>query len=77
MSMAYIRNAYKVPARRGGRVLINGWPGTIVGSKKHYLRVRLDGQKIARLYHPTWQVNYFTAFTSAGKTIQTIRNNHA
>ncbi len=77
MSMAYIREAYKVPAKRGARVLINGWPGTIVGAYKQYLRIRLDGQKIVRLYHPTWQVNYFTTFTSGGKTIQTIRNTHA
>ena len=68
MSMAYIRESYKVPAKRGGRVLINGWPGTIVGSDKQYLRVRLDGSIISRRYHPTWRVKYFTSFTSTNST---------
>ncbi len=60
MSMAYIREYYKVPAKRGGRVLVNGWVGTIVGSANQYLKVRLDGSKIVRRYHPSWQVKYFT-----------------
>ena len=61
MSMAYIREFYKVPAKRGGRVLVNGcWAGTIVGTDGQYLKVRLDGSRVARRYHPTWRVTYAT-----------------
>ena len=60
MSMAYIREFYKVPAKRGGRVLVNGWAGTIVGAAGQYLKVRLDGSRVARRYHPTWRVKYFS-----------------
>ena len=60
MSMAYIREFYKVPAKRGGRVLINGWAGTITGSDGQYIKVRFDGSCIVRRWHPTWRVTYYT-----------------
>ena len=56
--MKYIRRFYGVPAKRGGRVLVNGWPGTITGSRDAYIRVRLDGSQVSRSYHPTWRVTY-------------------
>jgi len=59
MSMAYIREYYKVPAKRGGRVLINGWAGTIIGAAGQYIKVRYDGSRVVRLFHPTWRVTYF------------------
>ena len=65
MSMAYIREFYKVPAKRGGRVLVNGWAGTIVGAAGQYLKVRLDGSRVARRYHPTWRVKYFSTPNNA------------
>ena len=62
MSMEYIRTAYGVPARRGGRVKFTcgdaGTMGTITGARGHYLRIRLDGHKRAMSYHPTWQIEY-------------------
>jgi len=60
MSMEYIREFYKVPAKRGGRVLVNGWAGTIVSSAGQYLKIRLDGSRVVRQYHPTWRVTYYT-----------------
>ncbi len=60
MSMEYIRNYYKVPAKRGGRVLVNGWAGTIIGADGAYLKVRLDHTRIVRRYRPTtWNMVYF------------------
>lgn len=63
MSMDYIRHSYGVPAQRGGRV--TWWEtlgaqvvGTIVGTRGHYLRVRLDGETRARTLHPTWRIGY-------------------
>lgn len=57
MSMAYVRNAYNVPAKRGGRVRIKYkgayCDGRIV-SACHYVRVEPDGAPGVRLnYHPT------------------------
>lgn len=62
MSMEYIRKAYDVPAKRGGRVEYTGEGtpehGTITGADGHYLRVRMDGTKYAGNYHPTWRMAY-------------------
>lgn len=58
MSMNYIRRYYAVPAKRGMRVTVDGYSGTIVGSYGQYLRVRVDGEKHAGLWHPTWRVEY-------------------
>lgn len=63
MSMGYIRHSYGVPAARGARVtwlatLGRQGTGTIVGSRGHYLRVRLDGETTARTLHPTWRIGY-------------------
>jgi len=65
MSMDYIRKAYNVPAKRGGRVEYTGCKdegeqGTITGSDGHYLRVRLDGHKEAGNFHPTHAMAYLT-----------------
>ncbi len=62
MSMAYIRQSYNVPAKRGGRVLYtHATPhrqGTITGSRGARLRIRLDGDTDPGIYHPTWELTY-------------------
>jgi len=64
MSMKYIRDTYKVPAKRGARIKYRGvamiQTGTIVGSKGAYIRVRIDGDPFRRVmsYHPTYQMTY-------------------
>ena len=61
MSMAYIRDYYGVPAKRGGRVVFNDKPGVIVGSRSQYLRIRLDSDPSTqrpRTVHPTWRMEY-------------------
>lgn len=58
MSFDYIRRQYKVPARRGGRVLFKGQPGVITSARGCYIRVRLDGEKRSGIYHPTWEMVY-------------------
>jgi len=62
MSMEYIRNYYKVPARQGGRVCYSGGPearlGTIVSASGGHLNIRLDGQRHTLPYHPTWKLEY-------------------
>lgn len=58
MSADYIRVAYDVPAKRGGRVIADGKPGTIVGFQGQYLRIRLDGEKAVQSWHPTWHMEY-------------------
>lgn len=67
MSMAYIRKAYGVPAKRGARVKFTGNPdrsrqlGAVVGARGHYLRVRMDGERRVGTYHPVWRMEYLPA----------------
>jgi len=66
--MQYIRKTYGVPAKRGGRVAyIDNNPngdgdikimGTITGSRDAHLRIRLDGDRFSRNYHPTYNIEY-------------------
>ena len=58
--MDYVRRMYGVPAKRGGLVRYEGKTGKIVGSRGNYLRIRLDGEKRIRSYHPT-DVEYIDA----------------
>lgn len=64
VSIAQIRESRNVPAKVGGRVRYTGASdgvpreGTIVGGKGGYLQIRLDGEKNARNYHPTWKLEY-------------------
>lgn len=64
MSMVHIRSSYGVPARRGGRVIYTGGvepvEGVILSERGGYLRIRMLGEpaRKARLYHPTWEINY-------------------
>lgn len=58
MSAEYVRNYYKVPAKRGMRIVADGKPGKIVGFDGQYLRVRLDGEKRIGSWHPTWNIDY-------------------
>lgn len=62
MSMEYVRNTYKVPAKRGGKVRYAGFEvpkvGKIVSSKGGYIRVAFPGESRNVLLHPTWNVEY-------------------
>lgn len=57
MSMQYIRDRYKVPAYRGGRVRVN-FRGDIklatIKTADHRVRVHIDGHHRTRrwIYHP-------------------------
>lgn len=57
MGLRYVRDRYRVPARRGGRVWIDGRVGTIT-SASHHIRVRFDGERHSTPCHPTWRVEY-------------------
>jgi hypothetical protein len=52
--MSEIRERYRVPAKRGMTVLIKGTGrlGFIAGASGTELRIRLDGEKRSRRYHP-------------------------
>jgi hypothetical protein len=68
MSLDYIRKTYGVPAKRGARVEYSGGKsplfGTITGSRSAYIRVRLDGDKTSKPFHPTWEIRYLDDATS-------------
>ncbi|WP_377297495.1 hypothetical protein [Rhizobium sp. SGZ-381] len=66
MSMEWVRKNYGVPAKRGGRVEYTGDKsgprlGTITASVGPRIRIRLDGDKDALIYHPTWELRYLDA----------------
>lgn len=61
MSMQSIRDRYRVPAKRGGRVVVDGRPATITGASRtaEHLMVRLDDDpRRTHPIHPTWHVEY-------------------
>lgn len=60
MALEYVREAYRVPAEIGGRVVVNGRPGVIVKDCGHYIGVHFSGDRpnhISRC-HPLWRVEY-------------------
>lgn len=68
MSAAYVREHYRVPAKRGARIRFSGLDntprnGTIVAFKGQYLRVRFDDSNVILTLHPTWKVEYLEAVT--------------
>jgi hypothetical protein len=62
--MERIRQAYGVPAKKGGRVSLlendgKQWAtGTITGSRDGKIRIRLDGSNFSQNYHPTYCLEY-------------------
>jgi len=57
--MDYIRKHYNVPAKVGMRVITEKGVGYIVGSCNARLRIRLNGEKKSRVFHPTYKIGYF------------------
>ena len=74
MSMDYIRQAYGVPAKEGGRVKYTGdgkagpQLGTITGARGCYLLIRLDGEDRSEPYHPTWKLEYLDTAATPSPT---------
>jgi hypothetical protein len=63
MSLEYIRSAYNVPARRGGKITFTPCAGIckqgfVVAARGKYIRVRFADMRRTVLLHPTWQVEY-------------------
>ena len=63
MGMQQIRVSRGVPAKRGMRVRYTGAKGvdklgTITAARDGYVQIRLDGEKHAHSYHPTWKLEY-------------------
>jgi len=66
MSLAYIRDHYKVPVKMKMRIKFmpscfpneSGKGGIIVGSRGSYLRIKTDGTDYPRLFHPTYGILY-------------------
>ena len=51
MSFEYIEAVYGIRFKRGQRVFANGKPG-VVTSATHRVRVRLNGERVPRVFHP-------------------------
>lgn len=56
----YINNTYDLAAKKGARVEYTGDHktkfGVITGVEGAHLMIRLDGEKHAYPYHPTWEL---------------------
>lgn len=61
MSFEYVRSEYKVPAKRGMLVTVDGQAGVITSGKGGYIMVRFNGSKHPLPCHPTWRVVYHTS----------------
>lgn len=60
VGLPYIRIRFRVPARRGGRVELQGRFGVITGASGEHLLVRFDGEPAASIVHPV-ELNYVEA----------------
>lgn len=62
MSLQYIRDYYKVPAKRGCKVKYNGdgrgRVGRITSAEGNRIRVSFDGTRMRYILHPTWKIDY-------------------
>lgn len=60
MGIATIREQYRVPAKVGMRVTVDGKFGVITSASRTamHLNVRFDGENVAVPVHPTWRVIY-------------------
>jgi len=62
MSMQWVRDRYRVPAKRGGRVEYTGEEkpqlGTIRSASGGHLNIQLDGVKHTMPFHPEWCLRY-------------------
>jgi hypothetical protein len=56
--MKWIREHYRVPAKRGMQVIVRGRHGIIVGSMRGYLRIKLCNNPKPLLFHPTSGIYY-------------------
>lgn len=60
MSFEYINQTYGVNACVGRRVIADGKPGIIVGTRGAHIVVNLDEDKPGHktFWHPTWNMTY-------------------
>lgn len=50
--LEYVRSYYGVPAKKGKVVSYNGTLGVITGASGPHVKVKLEGEKHVRIYHP-------------------------
>ncbi len=51
--LEYIRDYYGVPATKGKIVSYEGKLGVITGASGPHVKMKLEGEKKAQIYHPT------------------------
>jgi hypothetical protein len=67
MTMQYIRDYYKVPAKRGAKIKFRGIPHVITSADGAHLRAKpltSSGEPFRVkpvIIHPTWEVEYLDA----------------
>ena len=53
MSLEYIRNYYRVPAKKGKIVSYKNKLGVITGANGPHVKMRLEGERYSLSYHPS------------------------
>lgn len=56
--MAYVRERYRVSAKRGAFVRFSGADATIVSAKNGRLNIRIHATGNIWHVHPTWEMEY-------------------
>jgi len=59
-SLAWVRRNYNVPAFKDVQITFQGKPAVILGGRRQYVRLRVEGEKRPVVTHPTWAITYLT-----------------
>lgn len=59
-SFDYLKTYRRMPwMRRGIRVDVGGKKGHVTSGDGGYVRIRLEGERNTRRYHPQWQTTFY------------------
>jgi hypothetical protein len=56
MSLKYVNRTYGTSYEKGMRVVADGRPGIIVGTRGAALKIHIDTEKKPGIYHPVWNI---------------------
>jgi len=59
-SLNWIRRNYNIPAHKGREITYQGKPAVILGGRRQYVRLRVEGERHPVTTHPTWAITYPT-----------------
>lgn len=72
--LQYVRDYYHVPAVVGRVVYARGKRGVVVGASGPHVKVHIDGERRAGIYHPTDEMRWTDEFAPLPKKTRAERN---